>query len=236
MGEEIKILYLYNSALLISYGSESILIDGVFEEENIFDKMPDGYEEDLLNRHAPFDNVIALMFTHCHPDHYNDRVVESFRMKYPDIPVISPVKVNGEYMHSPSGKFAIGPFEISYFDTEHIYVGQEKCPHYVYKVCVGKKEIVVSGDMNPDKLDEIVSRYGNDADAFFINPALLMYEMRMPENTLLKGIRNLYIYHIPTEMNDDYGYRKATLSLNKKINDHLGNVVVLMDNISDMRF
>lgn len=236
MGEEIKILYLYNSALLISYGGEAILIDGVFEERNIFDKMPNGYEESLLNRQTPFNNVIALMFTHCHPDHYNDRVVEEFRRKFPDIPTISPIKVNGECIHSPSGKFVIGPFEISYFDTEHIYVGPEKCPHYVYKVCVDKKEIVVSGDMNPDKLEEIINRYGIDADAFFINPALLMYEMKNPETTSLKEITNLYIYHIPSEMNDDYGYRKAILSLNKKINTHLGNAVVLMDNMQTMSF
>ena len=228
---ELKILYLYNSGVLLSYGGEAILIDGVFDDRNIFDKMPPGYKGTLLRREIPFDNLNALLFTHCHDDHYDSETVNSFAAEYEEAQIIAPVEGWDVKLTGKQGSFILGSFEIEYLKTRHIFVGPLTCDNYVYKITAGSKTAIITGDADPESLNRIINVFGSDADAFLINAATFLYEMKRPETSILNQIDNLYVYHLPTEANDDYGYRKATVSVMNKAQQYMLNTKYLLDNV-----
>lgn len=228
---ELKVLYLYNSGVLLSYGNEAILIDGVFDDRNIFDKMPPGYKETLLRKEIPFEGLKGLLFTHCHDDHYDDNTVNEFAGRHNEAWVVAPAAGKDDFLKGEQGSFSLGAFEIEYLKTRHIYVGHLTCDNYVYKVTAGNKSVIITGDAEPESLDKITERFGNDADIFLINAATFLYEMKRPEATLLKQIKNLHVYHLPTEENDDFGYRKATVSMKERAEKYLTNIKYLLDNV-----
>lgn len=231
MHKKVKMLYLYNSGIMISYRNEAILIDGLFNDDNPFDRMPYECREDLLNKNGIFKNLKCLLFTHCHKDHYDEKGIEDFISKHKDTIIVTPEKVNNELLRSSSGCFKVGGFEISFVETGHIGPGFETCRHYVYKICVGEKKIIVTGDMDTLNLNTVLERFGTDTSVFLINPAMLMYEMKTPETTLLNEVSNLYIYHIPSEGKDELGYRMMTKGIFNKVKKLLGDVKILDENM-----
>lgn len=218
-----ELLYLYNCAVLISCENSSILVDGLFNN-NCFDEMPDECKTDILMKRPPFNNVTALLFTHCHADHFDALMQETYTKYYPETLVLSPNTIGKD----KNGKIECGEFQIAFLETGHIQTGMEEGKHFVFQITIEGKKIVFTGDMHPDKLDEVIDSFGSDADAFFINPALLLYEMKCPENTALAEINNIYVYHIPSEEKDDFLYRKATININKKVKETLGDVKLLI--------
>lgn len=232
MGTKLKILYLYNSGVLLSYGEESILIDGVFNANNIFDKMPPGYKETFLRREIPFDHVDVLLFTHCHDDHYDEDTVKEFAKRYVKAHIVAPTKGRGFLLRGEKGRFKLGAFDIEYLKARHIYVGSLTCDNYVYKVTAGNRSVVITGDTDPESLGRITDVFGCDSDVFLINAATFLYEMKRAETTILKSIKNLYVYHLTAEDNDDYGYRKATVSIMGKARQYLSNTKYLLDNVT----
>lgn len=220
-----KLLYLYNCAVLISYENSSILVDGLFDNNNLFDEMPKECKSNVLKRKPPFNNITALLFTHCHADHFNKQMQETYRKSYPETLVLSPSTI-GE---NKKGIIRCGDFQIAYLETGHIHTGMKEGKHFVYQIAVADKKFVFTGDMHPDRLDEVIKCFGCDVDAFFINPALLLYEMKCPEKTALAEINNIYIYHIPSEERDNFYYRKATINISKKVKRILGDVKLLTE-------
>lgn len=231
---DLEILYLYNSGVLLSYGEEALLFDGVFDDSNFFDKMPPGYKETLMKKEIPFEHVNALLFTHCHNDHYDADTVNKFAGKYSTAEIIAPIEGYEDKLIGEWGMFTIGLFDIEYLKTRHIFAGDLTCDNYVYKITAGERSIVITGDTDPNSFDKIIDRFGKDADVFLINAATFLYEMKRPEDTLLKHVKNLFVYHLPTEANDDYGYRKATISVINKAKSYLNNVNYLLDNMKDI--
>lgn len=228
---ELKVLYLYNAGILLSYGNDSILIDGVFDDRNIFDKMPLGYRETLLRKEMPFENVKGLLFTHCHDDHYDAETVKKFTDKYADAEIVAPRLGMDKKLAEECGKFSVGVFDIEYLKTRHIFVGELTCDNYVYKVSIGNKTVIVTGDTDPESIEKITNVFRKDTDAFFINAATFLYEMKHPETTSLGQVKNLYVYHLPSEGNDDYGYRKATVSIMEKAKRVINNIEFLLENV-----
>ena len=231
MFTELKVLYLYNSGVLLSYGEDSILIDGVFDNRNIFDKMPPGYRETLLRKDIPFEHVNGLLFTHCHDDHYDGETVELLADKHGDIDIIAPIGAWNNKLKGECGELTIGMFKVEYLKTRHIFVGPLTCDNYVYKITAGDRSVIITGDTDPESLGKIIDAFGYDADVFLINAATFLYEMKRPEDTLLKQVKNLHIYHLPNEENDDYGYRRATVSIISKAEKYLSNTKDLLDNV-----
>lgn len=227
----VHLTYLYNCGVLLSCGEDRILIDGLFgKENNFFDILPDEYEQALLSGKAPFEDITALLFTHCHGDHYSRRLVDQYMQAFPQVQVISPETV----LTGDSGAISCGSLKIEYSETGHIPTGRDEGRHYVFGIAAGGRNLVFTGDMDPAKLEDIIQRHGVDADAFFINPAMLLYEMKAPDKTLLQNIENLYVYHLPSEARDLYGYRKATFSSLNRIRTHLGGIKLLPDNMQDI--
>lgn len=225
-----KWTYLYNCGIVITYRETILLIDGIFEKDNeYFDKMPDPFEQALFYGETPFEKIDALLFTHCHADHYSRTMVERYTAAFPATQVISPETI----LMDEQGRIICGDFEITYIETGHIPTGIREGKHYVFEICAGEKRMVLTGDMDPEKLADIIRRFGTDADVFLVNPALLLYEMKRPEETLLRRIKNLYVYHIPSEARDVYGYRKAALSIMSRVEQHLGKVTLLLDNMME---
>lgn len=129
-------------------------------------------------------------------------------------------------------RLQLGAFDIEYLKARHIYVGSLTCDNYVYKVTAGNRSVVITGDTDPESLGRITDVFGCDSDVFLINAAIFLYEMKRAETTILKSIKNLYVYHLTAEDNDDYGYRKATVSIMGKARQYLSNTKYLLDNVT----
>lgn len=234
MEKELRVRYLYNCGVMLSYGDTSILIDTLFEKNNGFDEMPEMCETAIFEKRAPFENVSGLLFTHCHADHYSVASVERYCRMYPETVILSPETLEERREEMPKGaprkEIRCGDFAISCIETGHIPTGKDEGPHYIYVICAGGRQIVLSGDMDPVKLPEVAEAYGSSADMFFINPAMLLYEMKNGETTLLKRVKNLYVYHLASEAGDRLGYRRMTLGSLGRIRRHLGDITLLLEN------
>lgn len=231
MKNTMRVLYLYNSGLLLTYDKEAVLIDGVFGEGNAFDKMPSEYKDALFKKKAPFNSIKMLLFTHCHNDHYDENTAVMFSDRYQDVEIVAPTNGRDNRIPSKYGKFIVGSFEIEYLKTRHIDVGPLTCDNYVYKITAGDRTVVITGDSEPDSIKEIISRFGCDADVFLINAAAFLQEMKDLDNTHLRVISNLYVYHLPSTLNDKYGYRKAILRKMNKAKLHFENIEYLLENM-----
>ncbi|UCE41422.1 MAG: MBL fold metallo-hydrolase [Candidatus Aminicenantes bacterium] len=81
----IEVTYLGNEGILITAGSNKVLIDALFDNPNPNYRSP---SEDMLERMlsgtAPFDNVDLVLVTHNHPDHFSPGFAAQFMENNPN--------------------------------------------------------------------------------------------------------------------------------------------------------
>ena len=61
-----QIKYLLNSAVLIQYGTEKLLIDGILSNHQMFDIYDAQTQNDIWERKNEFEGLNYLIFTHCY--------------------------------------------------------------------------------------------------------------------------------------------------------------------------
>lgn len=87
--------------------------------------------------------------------------------------------------------------------------------HYAFVIEYGKHRVFVSGDLEMD--DEITEALCNHGlyDAVFVNPVI---PQKKPwfENLMKINASMRYVYHLPSEENDRFFYRKAAMRMAKK--------------------
>ena len=242
--QRLKIKYLLNCALLMEYKGSKILIDGLFDDRQLFDPYPPAFEENIYSKKDIFSGLSALCFTHCHFDHYDEaKVLKYIDMNQEDTILVPsnhglPDRIlsngsNIKEMHTPAGligNISIGDFEISYLKTGHITYDYPE--HYCIQIKAGEGTVLVTGDMHPEYYAKLPAFFNMKNCISFFNAVSIWKYAQAQAIFELPGMK--YIYHIPSEEKDQYEYRKITLSLLKKYGDLHPDVHFLTESMTEI--
>jgi len=211
------IMFLKNCGLLLSGAHSRIVIDGFNGRSDCFDCLSDEEFADFYEGKERFDNVRALIFTHKHSDHFDERRVGKYMEKYRDCSLITPENITvGTGVRGVAGasgdpgdvfRFTLDDFEISLMDTGHS--GQEYADvlHCSILIKMCGKTVYVAGDSDYARKGIPTELKNESVDIAFFNPFYLSTPGGRRQMTEINSKIN-YIYHLPIDTDDVYGLKR----------------------------
>lgn len=231
---QFKIKYLLNSAVLLRYGKEALLIDGILSNHQMFDVYDAKTQNDIWERKNEFEGLDYLIFTHCHNDHYGRKNVCKFLELNPNTKVLIPAnhRIPDEFteqaekrkseFHIMSGetgdvhKLDFGKLQIEFLKTEHTTFRYPE--HYCINIISPFENIIFTADMEFNRIPLLRNFTKRKKSTIFINHLALLH--RSWRNELLKlEYDKIYFYHLPTAEHDYYAYRPRALRNWEKYRD-----------------
>lgn len=89
LDNRIVVTYIANEGFLLESNGRKVLIDALFNTGQDRYAYPDSLlVTEMVSGNPPFDNIDYLMFTHHHPDHYNDSLAYAFLLRHPKTKMI----------------------------------------------------------------------------------------------------------------------------------------------------
>jgi L-ascorbate metabolism protein UlaG (beta-lactamase superfamily) len=90
------VTYIANEGFLIETSAHKVLIDALFGDikGNWCDQPNDSISNLMIKGLSPFDNIDAVLVTHYHSDHFNERMVTDFLINNPKAVLICPNQVD----------------------------------------------------------------------------------------------------------------------------------------------
>ena len=226
------IYHISNCGLLIELAGKRILIDAIFCDNNSFNPMRHDVETDIFEGKEPFDRIDCMLFTHCHNDHFDkDKVIE-YQNRHPEvvITVTEDLKVSEGVivMKGDQGTLSVGALMVTYHKTPHMFTGKDDNVDHVSFVIEGEgKRIFISGDMElTEKMADAIKAYGR-YDIGILNP-IMIANKKWLERLVMIDIEKKYVYHIPLEENDVFGYRRIAIGAVKRHVETLANCIPLL--------
>ena len=91
---------------------------------------PGGFSTDFI----PPENVVAIVITHEHPDHYDPELVAAIVDKNPEVVIVghdavtSKIEVFTTHAVTPGDVFMVGPFNLEFFGGDHAVIHPSIAP------------------------------------------------------------------------------------------------------------
>lgn len=244
-----KIEYLDLCGILFETESVLLIIDGIRSSENAFSAQPARVGSYIEHRLKSFNGKRVMAFTHAHRDHFDDlsmyQLVESGAVDKAVIPYDEELVVKccgeaenkdkiillRERLNEPA-EFTIGNVKLSFFKTKHLkFEGYDHILNYCIKVTIGREVYLVFGDSDQEGLKKILNQETGRVEGMFITPVILgKPEWVKPLQS--NRIRNIYVYHLVSEKDDQFGYRTFAKAKQALYRDSLPNIKLLLE---DMR-
>ena len=206
----IQIFYSIDSGLFLCSKEAGVLIDGLFTGEEFgWSLLPEPIVRQLHERKGIFTHCDAAIYTHDHPDHYNQAYFD-ITQSYPK--PMSYYKVDGhsedldvERLSSGAEKIRVGDMDILVVDTIHDGKGCEKTPHKSLLVRCGEEKIFIPSDALMTK--ELIDFFAEEGPitAGFFN----LYQLMHPRGQQLirkLPVQRVFFYHLPFPEDDKYHY------------------------------
>ncbi len=221
-----QIKYLLNSAVLIKYKNESILVDGVLSNHQMFDVYDEQMQNDIWGRKNDFEGLDYLIFTHCHNDHYGRKNVCKFLEMNPGVKVIIPAnhRIPEEFIRDIAAKdshfytmggetgevksYDFGELKIEFMRTEHTTFRYPE--HYCVNVLSPYENVVLTADMEFNRISLLKKFTRRSRASIFVNHLALLHRAWRNELLALEYDK-IYFYHLPTTEHDYYHYRPRAL-------------------------
>lgn len=247
MKNQLKIIYLLNSGLILQSKKAKLMIDGLMEDHTIVDTMTPDRKEEQIEGKGIFSNIDAILFTHFHGDHFSADRIRGYLQKHPSVKMVLPAGKEAEPWSgmrqtmimetSPfqSKQITIGDFEIEFFKTGHVseeLVGGGE--HTVFLIRGCGRCIAVTADFNLKKINALEKKC-READTIFCNPLVLGTE---ETRAMLKRLHTarFFIYHIPIISEDRYGYRKIAVQNYRKYQRELEGCSLLLEHYIEVPY
>lgn len=222
---EANIFHTVNSGLYVLCGDTGVLIDGIHKGYRVgFSDCPEEIINQCLNRRGLFEKLKGLLFTHCHPDHYDESYVKQI-IACSSVPVYTPEKlILGGNTASEAGTevLKIGSLQFYLIRTQHDGEQFKNVPHVSILVHSDGVYYFIAGDadLNESCAAVVKSICGGGIKLSFVNPYQLLSESGRcflrslnPERILLyhdsfkdddlfeaKRIKNYALAHYPEDM------------------------------------
>jgi len=95
----VKVYYVANEGFLLENNGKKVLIDALFNTGLDRYACPDSsLLSNMIVANSPFEDIDFLIFTHNHPDHFNDSLVYAFMSNHKETQMICPSQVT-EQLH-----------------------------------------------------------------------------------------------------------------------------------------
>ena len=96
----ITVTYIANEGFLLESNGKKVLIDALFKTGLDRYAYPDSLLlTEMVSGNPPFDNIDYLMFTHNHPDHYNDSLTYNFLLNHSETILICPSQIYSQLIN-----------------------------------------------------------------------------------------------------------------------------------------
>ena len=215
--------YLVNCAVLVTCGTEKILVDGLFSGRQQYDIMDPAMEQAIINGTGEFENLRYVIATHCHNDHYNGSKIIRCLQENPGITLIVPgnarldperlagcrgqiIRMNGDI--GVVKELADGPFRIEYMKSGHLTFRYPE--HYCVNIVCGDSNVLLTADMDIGQIP-LLGRFTRKEDSVIYANSIMMWHRKWREQLKDLGYRRINFYHIASADRDFLGYRKRAL-------------------------
>lgn len=196
-----RITLLSNCGLALEQGGSTLLVDALNKQFRCYYGLPPETFARMLAGEYPYDALCGILFTHRHPDHYNEGRALQLRTAS-GAPVFAPAADTPDRLG-----WQMGPFAVEFCRFAHMPVpGWEETAHGVYFISAAGKSVYVTADAQIDTARHRAVLRGRRADAAFWNGQYLSYPQT--RTLLLDAAERNYIYHIPVDEKDVCGVRR----------------------------
>lgn len=245
----IEIILVSNSGMLLKYNDIKILIDGIYiDKTGYFSQIPEEIINQYKNGTGEFGNVNYILFTHDHQDHFSIKALETYlkyntpqgvflphmssidkenlKEKFKDkkITFIESLK-NQKHMTYIINK----EIKIDVYPTTHCGKEFENVCNLCYLITINDEKILFTGDIDMKEsnfwfINELGKINTLVVNAVFIQNTegrRLISEFINPQKVL--------VCHIPFEEDDRHSWRKHISSTKKRYKGCLPQLILLME-------
>ena len=200
-----KLTVICNAGILLEKDGFGLLIDGISRDHVGFSGLDNGQYADILQKNGIFSSCSALIFTHCHPDHYDAERVQVAQRELNTCRFFIP-----DGQTPASGTMQFGPFAVGYRETPHMIHNGDPVRHFVFLICDGERQLYIASDSLPDARMHREILRGVQPDAIFVNPV----HLSTPDTKawlLELAPKHTVVYHIPIDPADQTGMRRKAM-------------------------
>ena len=212
---------LCSCGLLLEHQGSRLLIDAPNGSLPPFYEFPDTEMQRLLDGTGIYSGLCGVLFTHLHPDHYDERRVNALLGKNAGLTAFLP-----DWSMPETVSLTAGPFEIECRRFPHMPAPKfPSVAQYVLLVTAGSRSVYITADGVPDAEAHRRFLRGRRPQLAFWNSQCLSYpQMR----TLLREeTERSAIYHMPVDPADQSGIRRKCERNVQRYGAELPNVRVL---------
>lgn len=217
---ELKITAGVNAGIVCSIGGHRIWCD-VLHDENVpglSSVTPDRLK--MLLSDEAFAAPELVFYTHCHPDHYSEKMTEEVLKRYHNCYQVLPERKTQAQILISGAKQRIrfSDITIEFVRLTHEGRQYENVPHYGCMISCGGMNVFIAGDcaIALPALAEYLADKKVDA-AVMPFPWITLPKGRSFTEEYIRP-KHLIINHLPLEADDIYGYRRAAMDTAHKVN------------------
>lgn len=220
---DLKITYIANAGLLISFSEKTILIDGIhFFKPFGFSPVPEKVLNNIINGESLYKDMDYILFTHYHNDHFNENKLADYCLTNSPRLIVAPksddnlknIKANKLYLDSFLWQETIiledNGIKLSAYKTLHDGKQYQNIEHYIYQINISNINILVMSDTDfrCPELEKMLSN--KKIDILIVN---FLFLNNSYGRKLIKQINpsELLIYHLPFENEDVNSYIKIAI-------------------------
>lgn len=237
--------------MLIISNRVKLLIDGIFGD-NLFNTIDEEVEKQIISSNGIFHGINCLLFTHCHEDHFNGLKVKQYMENNQKAKLIIPIDalVSKEFQvmyqlfkdrifiidHTLEIQiFKINKTKVYFYKTKHLDQQIIECENH-YSIVIDDKvnRIFVAGDLEMNDKEVAKLFRNNSFDASFFNPTVLSQKNWLQNFRAVNSLKK-FIYHIPSEKNDRFYYRKMAIYHFNLLKNKIVNCELLLDDLKKIR-
>ncbi len=192
-----KLTLTANAGVILEMEGRRIWVDALHDRKTPpFSTVSAEMWEKMQNFPAPD----YILYTHCHPDHYSEKLTDAAKWRWPNARIIA-----------PEGKFAAplsvadGDLEIRYLPLPHEGEQYKNVLHFGIFMSVSGKKVLIPGDcaLGAEELA------GLEADVLILDfPWTTTAKGRSFLDAHFPGAEKVLV-HLPFATDDRFGYRRA---------------------------
>lgn len=200
-----------NAGVSLEFRSARIWIDALHDRPVPGFSTLDADKQALLWKHEAFQAPDAIIYTHCHPDHYSSRLTMEAIRRWPNARLIlpEPKLLKAEVLQGDEVNKQIGNVSILFVKLTHEGAMYANVPHYGLLLREDDLTILMPGDCELEN-----SKLRMICEDRFISAAILNFPwltLRKGRNFIKDSIhpKQLLFCHLPFVEDDTEGYCQA---------------------------
>lgn len=207
----IRVTLSANAGVSVELGGVRVWIDALHDTRVPGFSTLDSHLLRRLWSEAAFQSPDAIVYTHCHPDHYAAHLTAEACRRWPKARLFLPQKdfPEQELLSGRETAASIGGVALHFYRLTHDGMAFAGVPHYGLTITCGKDSVLLPGDCavaSPELLPVVDGRH--------LRLALLNFPwitLRRGQDFLREHLHadHIALYHLPFAEDDTEGFRTA---------------------------